>query len=48
MTDWNPNAAGAFGPWTITATPTSLIVGGDIDGIGGTPQQGFARFTGVP
>jgi hypothetical protein len=47
-TTWDPRADGEFGVWTITVTPSSVVVGGDFEKIGGEFQRGIARFPGTP
>ena len=48
ISSWVTNANGNFGVWTITTTPTFLVIGGDFDKVGGVFQGGFARFPGSP
>jgi len=45
-TGWNPGADGYMGVWAMAVTPSSLLVGGDFNRIGG--RSGVARFFGTP
>jgi hypothetical protein len=44
LTAWNPKANSNLGVFAMTADGARLDVGGDFTTIGGTSQQGFARF----
>jgi hypothetical protein len=49
LTDWNPQLlGGSLGVWAITATPTSLLVGGEFTTAAGVERRRFARFAGTP
>src|SRR5690242_1564504 len=44
LTAWNPKANSSLGVFAMAADGTRLDVGGDFTTVGGTSQQGFARF----
>lgn len=49
VTDWDPKlGAGSMGVWALAATPTSLLVGGELIYINGLNRPRFARFSGTP
>lgn len=51
LTSWNPTistSSKGMGPWTMVATPTALVVGGDFTRVNNKAQQGLAFFAGTP
>jgi hypothetical protein len=49
LTSWDPQLlGGSLGVWAITATATSLLVGGEFTSAGGVEKKRFARFSGTP
>jgi hypothetical protein len=49
VTSWDPKlSGGSLGVWAITATPTSLLVGGEFTSADGQVLRRFARFSGTP
>jgi WD40 repeat protein len=49
VTPWDPNpVGGTMGVWAITATDTSLMVGGTFTTVNGVERVRFARFPGTP
>jgi hypothetical protein len=45
---WNPGASGTRGVLVAEALAAGLAVGGDFQGVGGTPHSRFALFPGAP
>jgi hypothetical protein len=49
VTSWDPQlSGGSLGVWAISATPTSLVIGGEFTTAGGVDRRRFARFAGTP
>jgi hypothetical protein len=49
VTSWDPQlAGGGLGVWAISATPTSLLVGGEFTTAAGEILRRFGRFSGTP